>query len=521
MKKVISVLLTFIMVMSLVAVSGTTVFAESSNLINETLQEQLDAIGDDDSISVWIWIYSKIDIKEIEQQALVETGLVGEELDTTEEIDAFQKVRTRLISEYYTAENKAVLDKIGVAQENILFLSTLTPSFIVTLTKTQVYEVAQMEEIGSIDYYEDTPAEEPWDPPIEPTPKFLYKDKFEEYVNVPEYDPKVDEYDWGYYYDYDEIYYHENAASGEVDWVLISATVELPPDPWDIIGAVNIGNRVLKWWRPGAGILPFGLAVYDVEADTVRGIESANSYYYDGLAEAVDELGLGLPVGDADGDGELTIFDATEIQRALAELCDFRDDDYIDTYPSYNDNLSYITDFNRDGVRSIVDATAIQRKIAELDEPVVNDEMVTVAIPKEQQWIPQEAISLPFEEIYNEEQLYHHIYKGSNTLGSVDTFAIVKSKEQYYSLFNEDAPVFEDEFFESKWLLISCLSMNGNGGYIRTADIAKLGNTLYSQLEVFVSASTTPPPPIMRWSLSMIAIDKKYLANVTDIVRVE
>jgi len=496
MKKFISILLTFMIVMSFFVVGGTTVFAESSNLINEILQEQLDAIGDDDSISVWIWIYSKIDIKAIEQQALVETGLVGEELDTTEEINAFKKVRTRLISEFYTAENQAVLDKIGVAQENILFLSTLTPSFIVTLTKTQVYEVAQMEEIGSIDYYYEPEYEEPLDPPIEPEIPVVdgCKDLFIKKYGDPQF--------------YEEIYWHYSDEGNTIkDWALISVATEIAVEPIENPTPDNfiVGDIVYSTIYINA---PFRVpyCVYDVEKDEFIDILAVDFDEYDGLREVFCTSKYGEIIGDTDGDGVISITDATKIQRIIAELDELKN--------------FYVADFNRDNKFSIIDATAIQRKLAELDEPVVNDEMVTVAIPKKQQWIPQEAISLPFEELYNEDQLYHRIYR-DNMLGFADTFAIVKSKEQYYSLLNEDAPVFEDEFFENKWLLVSFLSMDGNGGYIRTADIAKSDNTLYSQLEVFVSASTTPPPPIMRWSLSMIAVDKKYLANVTDIVRVE
>ena len=58
-------------------------------------------------------------------------------------------------------------------------------------------------------------------------------------------------------------------------------------------------------------------------------------------------------VGDADKDGELTILDATVIQRALAGL----------------DNSSYdvkAADADEDGEVSILDATAIQRHLAGL-----------------------------------------------------------------------------------------------------------------------------------------------------------
>ena len=60
-------------------------------------------------------------------------------------------------------------------------------------------------------------------------------------------------------------------------------------------------------------------------------------------------------LGDADGDGEVTILDATRIQRWLADLIT---DDEIDLTAA---------DADEDGEVSILDATAVQRFIAGFD----------------------------------------------------------------------------------------------------------------------------------------------------------
>ena len=65
-------------------------------------------------------------------------------------------------------------------------------------------------------------------------------------------------------------------------------------------------------------------------------------------------------LGDADGDGEVTIMDATCIQRCLAEL-------------SVTGNFSrYAADLNRSGDIDITEATGIQRWLAgfEISYPV-------------------------------------------------------------------------------------------------------------------------------------------------------
>ena len=61
----------------------------------------------------------------------------------------------------------------------------------------------------------------------------------------------------------------------------------------------------------------------------------------------------GMILGDADNDGEVTILDATVIQRHIAEL----------STESYNEAAA---DADQDNMVTIMDATAIQRHIAEL-----------------------------------------------------------------------------------------------------------------------------------------------------------
>ena len=63
--------------------------------------------------------------------------------------------------------------------------------------------------------------------------------------------------------------------------------------------------------------------------------------------------GEGLVLGDTDGDGEVTIIDATCIQRHLAELPTF----------AFNEKAA---DSDEDGEVTIIDATCIQRHLAEL-----------------------------------------------------------------------------------------------------------------------------------------------------------
>ena len=61
-----------------------------------------------------------------------------------------------------------------------------------------------------------------------------------------------------------------------------------------------------------------------------------------------------LPIGDVNGDGKVTIDDATMIQKLVAELVELTPDQFI------------AADTNCDGIVNIDDATMIQKYIAEL-----------------------------------------------------------------------------------------------------------------------------------------------------------
>ena len=63
---------------------------------------------------------------------------------------------------------------------------------------------------------------------------------------------------------------------------------------------------------------------------------------------------LKAKIGDIDGDGNITIMDATMIQRHIAQLTTITDDRIV------------CADTDKDGKVTILDATKIQRFIAQL-----------------------------------------------------------------------------------------------------------------------------------------------------------
>lgn len=87
------------------------------------------------------------------------------------------------------------------------------------------------------------------------------------------------------------------------------------------------------------------------------------------IERAFTEGGIGELIGDVNGDGKLSIQDATEIQKYIAKVIASYEieDEITGIREGSSEELSYISDFNRDGERNIKDATAIQKHIAGLE----------------------------------------------------------------------------------------------------------------------------------------------------------
>ena len=179
--------------------------------------------------------------------------------------------------------------------------------------------------------------------------EYLYKNKFIEY----EIQSLIE------LVQYDEKYYHLN-KDGDIDWALIYAYTNLCADT---PGWMLIDDRIIL---TNSLYYPFVYCygVYDAEVDDFIAIsENMDLSKYEGLEDILSST-VGIPIGDADLDYNLTIMDATYIQRVMAGLCEFSSRDCIDYYGS---PLKYISDLDRDGERTIFDATAIQMKLAKVE----------------------------------------------------------------------------------------------------------------------------------------------------------
>ena len=149
-------------------------------------------------------------------------------------------------------------------------------------------------------------------------------------------------------------YYPEDLDEYYLEWILVKGAVTMAiVDPLP-------GTNITRCYE-NSGILfyekdlfkPFNTSncVYDVKHGEFIDITEVDFDKYPGLKEAVLMNDVGYLIGDMDSDKEVSIIDATEIQRIQAKVTSSRVDENI-------------ADFDRDGKRTILDATAIQLSLA-------------------------------------------------------------------------------------------------------------------------------------------------------------
>lgn len=169
---------------------------------------------------------------------------------------------------------------------------------------------------------------------------------------------------------YTEKYYHYD-KNGNIDWCLISASIENAPG---ICHAVF--DDVILYGSGSVTPFNFGLAVYDVANDEFYDICNAwdmdfaqlHESFYNVMTDAnisCDFANVAI-LGDVDKNGKLDINDVTTIQNTLAD--DKAEDYALDFEHSalqYGENVNNLCDYNKDGVCSVSDATSLQIKLAE------------------------------------------------------------------------------------------------------------------------------------------------------------
>lgn len=291
---------------------------------------------------------------------------------THEEVDEYLSVMRSKKKAYISAKNQEFAEAIqaNCEVENVAVMSYV-PIISLTARLSEVEKLASMREVGAV-YYAGVvyiPSDDPQS----------LEDKFADWMfkknGVVRSDPYLAEIGLQgignpEYSGYREICSNDN-------WSLVYATTNMY-EPWEYVGHMCLGNRVLSWYEPGACIIPYGYCVYNAAEDTFYPIErfvepvkgsaadengkpvsvilepTISLDDYPGLIEALNEYDIGVVRGDADGDGETTVVDATVIQRYQADIIAKTGLDVA------------AADADGDGDTTILDATRIQRTVADL-----------------------------------------------------------------------------------------------------------------------------------------------------------
>lgn len=159
---------------------------------------------------------------------------------------------------------------------------------------------------------------------------------------------------------YQELFYHDYAPDDKTygyDWALVEASNTCIVS--DVCHYEIVGGRLLYAGGYRQQPFTFDIGLYDAEQDRFFDVTEIDFDDYPDLYEVWQQLDLGFCtnqefVGDADGDRDVTILDATKIQRGIAGL------------DSKYSIVATGADTDGDGEMTVLDATRIQRYKADL-----------------------------------------------------------------------------------------------------------------------------------------------------------
>lgn len=172
---------------------------------------------------------------------------------------------------------------------------------------------------------------------------------------------------------YREFHHYSSDTDEEPDWALIFYSY--CPPPWEARYGTLVGDRVI-WSIAGTGFNEFnsGYAVYIPEIDTFYALSNGNMKKIieqcPEFVETFEELGIGQLMGDVDDNDTIDILDSTYIQREVAGYFDFLT---LNQFIDGQGNSSYVSvcDYDRDGEVTVMDATTIQKELANIEDSTV------------------------------------------------------------------------------------------------------------------------------------------------------
>ena len=315
------------------------------------LRKVLGVRGDDEYILVWV--NNAVHLKSVDEMPSWPTK------NSASTIEEFHTAREAAFSEYraYKAEVEEVFfrEAFEGVDEYKLFTSGFGFMVSAAVKVSDLSKIASRDCVSYIEYSENyiiEPEENDPDDPDRPTGEHDLKNVLIRPYNIPDEAADMMEYE--------EICYR--VSDDAPFWVLVrAARTDLAQ--CCVLYSEIVGGRPLTasgWkWNP----FTFDYGIYDGEDDRFYDLTEIDFDRYNGLIEVWQELELSgfsgriyewTRPGDADGDGSVSIIDATKIQRIIAGL----DSKYSIAAKS--------ADADGDGDVTVLDATRIQRYLAGL-----------------------------------------------------------------------------------------------------------------------------------------------------------
>ena len=323
---------------------------------NYKLYAALNVLSPDDFITVWVG--NAAPVKSITEMPSWPTGIDKNSEEGRNKLANAQ----REYQAYLNEVNEAFVSEAFADVEDMQLLRAGGNSFLAAVKVSDLETISGRDCVSYLEYDAGHIAEQDQEP-VTPEPVHFYYEYEPDAPELTYYEWKLrSQYDiWNMdALDFEILYVHgaDGSKSG-TDWALVRAF------RFDLCYATALHSAVVGGRRLTAsdlGWAPFEFAfgIYDAEQDRYYDLTEIDFDDYDGLYALWKNLTLTTPYGriyedspyfdgDADGDGRVSILDATRIQRRLANLC------------TKYEIVATSADVDRDGSVTILDATRIQR----------------------------------------------------------------------------------------------------------------------------------------------------------------
>ena len=309
------------------------------------------------------------------------------------------------------------------------------------------------------------------------------------------YDQFVEEY--GEPHDYfEEFFSFEN---NEVDYavvrVIMNQTYYDPNASMKDVGIERSGLVFINLYDDN--VFETSLCLYDESDNRFHDITKVDINSYDGLRSYLLKNKEAFQKGDIDLDAEISVLDATKIQRIAAQLTPL--------------NHTLIADYNCDKSVDVMDATDIQIYLVESQPqvPVVNEKLVYT--PYNDDFDISEGVpDVDYEIVHR-----GAIKQDSHNMDSDQFGVIIKSKQQYDEVFNFDNNKYDDEFFKSNWLVATVRTITDPN---ENRSISYLG--VYKDTLVLINQKTYDAPSVEGTSayLTIACVNPENLLFVDDML---